>query len=96
MAIIVGIDLGTTTISALALDASTGRILACETEANDAQITSPKDKRLGRSEWDAGRIIEKAYLTLKSLSQALGARLSEVAGLGVTGQQHDGHDNSQS
>ncbi len=53
MAVIVGTDLGTTKITALALDTSTGAVLASCAAANQAETTAPDDKVRGFSEWDA-------------------------------------------
>lgn len=88
MPLALGLDLGTTSITALALDISNGEIVARNTVANDAEVTKPADKARGYSEWDAGQIISIALGCLRSLSASLGARLEEVAGLGLTGQQH--------
>ena len=85
MAVVIGIDLGTTTVTALALDARTGDIAATATAPNTAEITSPADRARGRSEWDAGAIAETACACLREVSRRAGAR---PAGLGITGQQH--------
>ncbi len=87
MPVVLGIDLGTTTITALALDTADGSILACRTRPNDGEITSPTDKARGRSEWDATRIASTACSCLREVAAALGERL-DLAGLGITGQQH--------
>jgi sugar (pentulose or hexulose) kinase len=88
MRITLGIDLGTTTIAALALDTDTGAVLAHATHPNDAEITSPADKARGYSEWDALRIAGIAFACLGDVRQQLGERVNDAAGIGITGQQH--------
>jgi sugar (pentulose or hexulose) kinase len=88
MPVLFGLDLGTTTITAVALDAENGKLLASSTMSNDAETTSPEDKARGYSEWDADRIAERAYACLRELQAKLGRAASEVAGIGLTGQQH--------
>ena len=88
MAVIVSIDLGTTKITSLALDASLGTILARATAQNDANITPAADRLRGRSEWDAERIVTLGCQCLRDVAQQLGDRRREVAGIGITGQQH--------
>lgn len=88
MPIAVGVDVGTTTITALALDTASGEVLTCCTVPNDAETTSLCDKARGRSEWDARLIAQKAGEVLRGASDTLGTRRAELVGLGVTGQQH--------
>jgi sugar (pentulose or hexulose) kinase len=86
--LIVSIDLGTTKITSLALDTADGTIIARGTASNDANVTSEPDRARGRSEWDAARIIELGCQCLREVATALGPRRDEVAGIGITGQQH--------
>jgi len=86
--VIVSIDLGTTKITSLALDASLGMILAHATALNDANVTPEADRPKGRSEWDAERIVTLGCQCLRDVAQQLGDRRREVAGIGITGQQH--------
>jgi sugar (pentulose or hexulose) kinase len=88
MPIVLGADLGTTKITALALDTESGDVLACHTAANRAETTAPADKARGYSEWDAGRIVATACECLRGAAGQLGGRRGELAGLGITGQQH--------
>ena len=88
MAISLGLDLGTTTITALAVDVADGQVAARFTLSNDAEVTAADDKIRGRSEWDAAGIAAVATRALRSLVELLGARVQEVSGLGLTGQQH--------
>ncbi len=43
---------------------------------------------LGRSEWDAGRIVELGCQCLADVARQLGDQRHEIAGIGITGQQH--------
>ena len=88
MPLSLALDLGTTTITALAVDLENGEVVARTTTANNAELTSPEHKARGWSEWDANRISKLAMLALQSLAEQLGARLREAAGIGLTGQQH--------
>ncbi|MBI1309860.1 hypothetical protein GC176_01025 [bacterium] len=84
MSVLLGIDLGTTKTTAIAVDAETGLILHRAAVASEGRL----DAAAGRSEWDAGRLIECAIGCLRELGRRLGARAADVAAIGVTGQQH--------
>jgi sugar (pentulose or hexulose) kinase len=88
VAVIVSIDLGTTKITSLALDVERGTIVAHGTVPNDAQVTSDLDCLRGRSEWNADWIVDLGCQCLREVSQQLGERSAEIAGIGITGQQH--------
>lgn len=88
MPIILGVDLGTTKITSLALDTDSGSIVATAFTANEANITSGEDRARNRSEWDAERIAVAARQCLTDITQKLGPQAKDVAGLGITGQQH--------
>jgi sugar (pentulose or hexulose) kinase len=88
MPITLGIDIGTTTIKCLALDATSGASLAIKTLANDAEVTSESERTLGRSEWDALRIVDRARQCVLAVVERLHRRRDEIAGIGITGQQH--------
>ncbi|HWY87082.1 MAG TPA: FGGY family carbohydrate kinase [Gemmataceae bacterium] len=88
MPLILGIDLGTTKITALAVDTGNGDVAACCTLPNQAETTAADDKSRGYSEWDARRIVETACTCLRGVAEKLGIRGAEAAGLGITGQQH--------
>jgi sugar (pentulose or hexulose) kinase len=90
MSLVLGVDIGTTTITALALDPATGEIAAWATTANTVEITSAADKARGRSEWDIRLMADRTCSCLRRVAQALGQRRSELAGIGITGQQHGG------
>jgi sugar (pentulose or hexulose) kinase len=79
-----GLDVGTTTITAIIVDGDTGACLAKATAPNDSEITSDADRRLGRSEWNAGRMLEVLRRVLSEVS-----RSGHVVGaIGITGQMH--------
>ncbi len=88
MPLVIGLDIGTTTITAIAVD-ETGAVRASRTTPNDAEITSAADKAQGYCEWNAERISEIAFQVLRDLSEEVG-EADAVAGLAVTGQQHGG------
>jgi len=88
MTVIVSIDLGTSKITGLAVDVAQGTIVARGTVLNDADVTRDADRSRGRSEWDAGRIAELGCQCLRDVAQRLGERSKEIAGIGITGQQH--------
>ncbi len=88
MPIVLGIDLGTTTVTALALDADSGDVLGCRTAANQAETTAPADRARGRREWDVRGITAAGCDCLRAVAEQLGDRRREVAGIGITGQQH--------
>jgi sugar (pentulose or hexulose) kinase len=88
MPAVLGIDLGTTTITALAVESGSGNILACCTLPNAAETTSPADRARGRSEWDIRRMAEAGCACLGEVANRLGEHRHHLAGLGITGQQH--------
>jgi len=88
MPLILGLDLGTTKITALAVDTGNGDVAACCTLPNQAETTAAEDKSRGYSEWDARLIVETGCSCLRGLAEKLGKRGAEAAGLGITGQQH--------
>jgi len=88
MPIVLGVDLGTTKITSLALDIDSGTVLAVGTRPNDANTTSDEDRRRGRSEWDTRRIVSQGLACLKLVSDQLIERRADVVAIGITGQQH--------
>jgi sugar (pentulose or hexulose) kinase len=86
MAFYLGVDIGTTKIAALVLDAETGRVVALHETSVDAETTSAADKARGRSEWDAERAAAHAFECIaRTLAQAGGV---PIAAVGVAGQMH--------
>ncbi len=88
MPVTIGLDIGTTTVSCVAVDTDCGEELAFSTLANNANTTSAGDRARGRSEWNAEGIARIANAAVNQCAGELGQRLSEVAGIGITGQQH--------
>src|SRR5438093_567313 len=87
MSILVSVDLGTTTITSLALDAASGEVLACRTEFNSSETTSAGDKARGRSECDAAEMIRLAAQCIRHVAGQIAGR-QPCLGIGITGQQH--------
>lgn len=83
--ILLGIDLGTTKLCALALDADSGAVLAVEDVANDTRLAAA-DPDAG--EQDAQAIGDRARILLARLARHAAVAGGDVAGLGVTGQMH--------
>ncbi len=86
--LLLGIDLGTTTTTAIAVDADTGDVTSKATGSTASPITNRNDHGKGRSEWDANVLIADGMATLTQLVEQLGNRSADVAGIGLTGQQH--------
>lgn len=86
MARYLGVDLGTTSITAVIVDTGSREVVAHEVVENDAEVTSADDRAKGRSEWD----IEQMARTALGAAAAVVERADgpEVAAIGVTGQQH--------
>jgi sugar (pentulose or hexulose) kinase len=74
MSLTIGLDIGTTTITALALDAGRREVMARATLPNDAEITSPADATRGRSEWDAVCIVRRETEVVRAVTGSLGPR----------------------
>jgi len=88
MTLLLGIDLGTTKLTAVAFDPDAGRVRARAARPNVAHITSPADRSRGFSEWDARRILDDTLGCLRDLTSQLGPQAAEITSLGITGQQH--------
>ena len=81
MSTLIGLDIGTTSISAVAVEASSGALLRAVTVPNDSALPSPDG--VSRLQ-DPARIAKTAL----SLKESLAAEFSPVAAIGVTGQMH--------
>jgi sugar (pentulose or hexulose) kinase len=88
MTLLAGIDLGTTKTTCIAIDAESGDSVAKATASSDAGRLSSSNTVPGRSEWNVEALLRCAFACLGELAESLGGRTSELAGLGVTGQQH--------
>ncbi len=82
-----GVDIGTTHITALALELATGQIVARAETANCTETTSATDKAWGLSEWDAAAMCQLAWETLCRVVRALPDPAC-VQGIGCCGQMH--------
>lgn len=88
MPIVLSADLGTSKITAVAIDARDGNVLAKATAANSAERTPADRKVRGHSEWDISIMAALAADCLRTIVEQLGDRRGNVAGIGITGQQH--------
>ncbi|MDO8684052.1 MAG: FGGY family carbohydrate kinase [Armatimonadota bacterium] len=84
MGLLIGLDIGTTKICAVALDASNGQLTAVEDTLNDTQLSSQPDA----AEQDAQGIIDKSHGLLSRLLQRPELKGQEILAVGVTGQMH--------
>jgi xylulokinase len=82
--ITLGIDSGTQSTKTIALDISTGNILASAQQAYGFVET----KEEGAMEQDPAVWIAAVESTITQVLQKLGPRCKEIAGIGVSGQQH--------
>ncbi len=78
-----GLDAGTTSMSAVALEAASGEVLGTVSLPNDAA----RSPAAGRSELDLDALTALATRALRTLRDACGHEAG-VAGIGVTGQMH--------
>jgi xylulokinase len=83
MAIVVGIDVGTSGLKAIALEASTGSLLASAHRAYALDTPRP-----GWAEQDPEALIDAANQALCEIAGALGPRAIGVRAIGITGQMH--------
>src|SRR5436190_638412 len=73
MPAVIGLDLGTTTITALALDTGTGRVVACRTVPTPPAMDQPT-ARANRREWEVSEIACAVCDVLRDLARHLGPR----------------------
>jgi len=81
---LIGLDIGTTSLSAVVLDPASGRQVAHGTVANRAG-SSPGP---GRAELDLSRLYELTVQCLAELVVQAEFSPKDIQGIGVTGQQH--------
>jgi len=79
-----GLDLGTTSITALVLETDTGEVASVRTVPNTGELTSAEGRSAGRSEWDAREMVDLAQNVAREAARGTGP----IAGIGVTGQMH--------
>jgi len=82
--IYLGIDCGTQSTKAIALDGDTGKIIASATQSYDVLPGLPP----GHMEQHPAVWIAAMDFTIQKVLEGLGARRKEVRGIGVSGQQH--------
>ena len=87
MPLYAGLDVGTTTLSAVILDAETGQPRATCTIPNSAGMR-PGTTALGRAELNLNLLRTLAVRALAEAVARTGDSRHEIRGLGVTGQQH--------
>lgn len=84
-AMIIGLDLGTTSISAVLLEPQRRAVMASAECANDAGIVGLAE---GRHEQDAVQLVESACGLVARLVQQAGVSPERITSLALTGQQH--------
>lgn len=77
----IGLDIGTTTICGVLLDAETGEQLARNTLANDTALYTPNS-------WEKLQDPEKIEECCLNILSQLTAEYGDIAAIGVTGQMH--------
>ena len=77
-----GLDLGSTSITAVVIDTAARAVTAVTTRSNDAERTTAADRTRGRSEWEFERMLS---LTVRCAGEACDG--APVEAIGVTGQQ---------
>ena len=87
MRVALGIDLGSTSVTVVAVRVDDGgaEMVASLSAPNDAETTSAHDRVIGRSEWDIEAMVARVVRTVDELRS--GMEFDEVVAIGVTGQQ---------
>jgi sedoheptulokinase len=88
MALYLGLDVGTTTLSTVILDAETDHLVARSTIMHAADATSPDDRARGRAELDLRKLRALIFQALAQTVAQVRERASQVRAIGVTGQMH--------
>jgi len=90
MTIFVGLDVGTTTVSAVVMDVQAGRVLAGYSADHSASRWPPSDgnDHQQRAELDLVALQKDVLLALEAVCARAPQECARAAGLGVTGQQH--------
>jgi len=83
VAIVIGIDVGTSGLKALAVDTGTGAMIASASRSYPLATPRP-----GWAEQDPADFLAAADEALREIMRALGARAASVRGVGITGQMH--------
>jgi xylulokinase len=82
--IFLGIDCGTQSTKTIALDGDTGKIIGSATQTYDVLPGLPS----GHAEQHPATWTQAMDVTVAQVVKALGERRKEVAGIGISGQQH--------
>lgn len=82
-AVLLGIDVGTSGLKAIAIDSDRGQVVASASHGYPLSTPHP-----GWAEQDAGDFADAAALALRELASALGPRAADVRAIGLTGQMH--------
>lgn len=87
MRVAFGIDLGSTSVTVVAVrvDDDRAEIVASYSLPNDAETTSAQDRLIGRSEWDIEAMVACVVQTVHHLCSSFD--FDEVVAIGITGQQ---------
>lgn len=86
--IALGLDIGTTTIAAVAYDVDAHRLLARVTVPHDAGCTPADKLGSGWAEIDLARSFAIALSAMRQIVGSLGEQSARVRRIGVTGQMH--------
>ena len=85
MARVLGLDVGTTTVSGVIVDTSDGRLVARAGSEHRADVLHTAPDQAGWAEQDPDRLDDAARQVLADLAAAAGP---DVAAIGLTGQMH--------
>lgn len=88
MSLLLGIDLGTTKTTCIAVESESGEIVASTAIPTGGNITSDNDRRIGRSEWNAEAVLRSGFDCLVEIIKTPSIDVRKVCSVGVTGQQH--------
>ena len=88
MAHYIGLDVGTTTLSSVVLDATTGHLLDHFSVEHRAAATTPVEKARGRAELDIKIVCRLVVQMLSDVVSRMADGGGEIWGIGVTGQMH--------
>lgn len=87
MRVALGIDLGSTSVTVVAVRVSDdeAEYLDSVSATNDSETTSASDRVIGRSEWEIGKMVNRVAITTRALCEKIGS--NDIVGIGITGQQ---------
>jgi len=88
MSLLLGIDLGTTKTTCVAVDSQSGRIVASVAKPTHGNITPDAGRKTGRSEWDAVAVLQSGFDCLSEVAKHATVAGASIGSVGVTGQQH--------